>query len=60
MHLVDGVSIREIRRRAGLPRETVTAPWSPSAPPVYRREKTPSKLDFFQEEMSTSCARTTA
>jgi transposase len=51
MHLIDGVSIREIHRRTGLHRETIRRALATERPPAYRREKTPSKLDPFKEEI---------
>jgi transposase len=51
MHFVDGVSIREIRRRTGLHRETIRRALGAKRPPAYRRAKAPSKLDLFEEEI---------
>jgi transposase len=51
MHFIDGVSIREIRRRTGLHRETIRRALSAKRPPAYRRPKAPSKLDPFKEEV---------
>lgn len=51
MHFVDGVSIREIRRRTGLHRETIRRALAAKRPPAYRRAKAPSKLDPFKEEI---------
>ena len=51
MHLVDGVSIREIGRRTGLHRETIRRAFAPKRPPGYRGPKAPSKLDPFKEEI---------
>ena len=51
MHFVDGVSIREIRRRTGLHRETIRRALAAKRPPAYRRAKVPSKLDPFKEEI---------
>lgn len=51
MHFVDGVSIREIRRRTGLHRETIRRALAAKRPPTYRRSKAPSKLDPFKEEI---------
>ncbi len=51
MHFVDGVSIREIRRRTGLHRETIRRALAAKRPPAYRRPKAPSKLDPFKEEI---------
>lgn len=52
MHFVDGISIREIHRRTGLHRETIRRALAAKRPPAYRRrEKAPSKLDPFKEEI---------
>lgn len=51
LHFVDGVSIREIRRRTGLHRETIRRALAAKHPPAYRRAKAPSKLDPFKEEI---------
>jgi transposase len=51
MHFIDGVSIREIRRRTGLHRETIRRALAAKDPPAYRRPKAPSKLDPFKEEI---------
>lgn len=51
MHFIDGVSIREIRRRTGLHRETIRRALAAKHPPAYRRPKAPSKLDPFKEEI---------
>jgi transposase len=51
LHFVDGVSIREIRRRTGLHRETIRRALAAKRPPAYRRAKAPSKLDPFKEEI---------
>lgn len=51
MHFIDGVSIREIRRRTGLHRETIRRALAAKNPPAYRRPKAPSKLDPFKEEI---------
>lgn len=52
MHFVDGVSIREIHRRTGLHRETIRRALAAKRPPAYRRrEKAPSKLDPFKDEI---------
>lgn len=51
MHFIDGVSIREIRRRTGLHRETIRRALAAKRPPAYRRAKAPSKLDPFKEEI---------
>jgi transposase len=51
LHFVDGVSIREIRRRTGLHRETIRRALAAKRPPAYRRPKAPSKLDPFKEEI---------
>ncbi len=51
MHFIEGVSIREIRRRTGLHRETIRRALAAKRPPTYRRAKAPSKLDPFKEEV---------
>lgn len=51
MHFIDGVSIREIRRRTGLHRETIRRALAAKRPPAYRRPKAASKLDPFKEEI---------
>jgi transposase len=51
MHFVDGVSIRGIRRRTGLHRETIRRALAAKDPPAYRRPKASSKLDPFKEEI---------
>lgn len=52
MHFIDGVSIREIRRRTGLHRETIRRALAAKQPPAYRRRaKAPSKLDPFKDEI---------
>ena len=51
MHLVDGISIREIHHRTGLHRETIRRALAAERPPAYRRPKAPSKLDPFKAEI---------
>src|SRR3954454_4242107 len=51
MHFVGGVSIKEIARRTGRDRNTVRRALRSSAPPVYRRSPTASKLDPFRDEI---------
>jgi transposase len=51
MHLVDGISIREIHRRTGLHRETIRRALATERPPAYRRARGASKLDPFKEEI---------
>jgi len=51
MHVVDGVSIKEIVRRTGLARNTVRAAIRSDQPPSYERRPRPSKLDPFKEEI---------
>jgi hypothetical protein len=48
MHVVDGVSIKEIARRTGLARDTVRAAIRSDLPPSYERRLRPSKLDPFK------------
>jgi transposase len=51
LRFVRGLSIREIRRRTGLHRDTIRrALWS-DEPPVYRRAPAGSKLDPFKDEI---------
>jgi hypothetical protein len=56
MHFVDSVSIREIRRRTGLHRETIRRALAAKRPPAYRRSKAPSKLDPFKETPARGAA----
>ncbi|MBA3867095.1 MAG: IS21 family transposase [Solirubrobacterales bacterium] len=51
MHVVDGVSIKEIARRTGLARNTVRAALRSERPPSYERALRPSKLDPFKAEV---------
>lgn len=51
MHVVDGVSIKEIARRTGLARNTVRAALRSEKPPSYERDRRSSKLDPFREEI---------
>jgi transposase len=51
MHVVDGISIKEIARRTGLARNTVRAAVRSERPPAYGRGPRPSKLDPFEEEI---------
>lgn len=51
MHVVDGISIKEIARRTGLARNTVRAAVRSERPPAYERGPRPSKLDPFKEEI---------
>lgn len=51
MHVVDGVSIKEIARRTGLARNTVRSALRSSRPPGYERGPRPSKLDPFKAEI---------
>jgi transposase len=48
---VRGLSIREIHRRTGLHRDTISHWLRSDDPPVYRREPAGSKLDPFKPEM---------
>jgi transposase len=52
MHVVDGVSIKEIARRTGLARNTVRAALRSERPPSYERALRPSKLDPFKAEVA--------
>jgi transposase len=51
MHFVDGLGIREIRRRTGLHRETIRRALRSSEPPRYSRRARASKLDGFREQI---------
>ena len=51
MHVVDGVSIKEIGRRTGLARNTVRAAIRFGRPPNYERGPRPSKFDPFKDEI---------
>ena len=51
LHFVQGLGIREIRRRTGLHRETIRRALRSSAPPRYARPARASKLDEFREEI---------
>jgi len=51
MHVVDGISIKEIARRTGLARNTVRAAVRSERPPSYERVPRPSKLDPFKDEI---------
>ena len=48
---VEGLGIREIRRRTGLHRETIRRALASSSPPAYSRPARGSKLDPFKEEV---------
>jgi transposase len=51
LHFVEGLGIREIRRRTGLHRETIRRALRSSVPPRYARPARVSKLDGFREEI---------
>jgi transposase len=51
LHFVRGLTQREIRRRLGLHRDTIRKAINSSAPPVYRRAPSGSKLDPFKDEV---------
>ncbi|MCA1697633.1 MAG: IS21 family transposase [Actinobacteria bacterium] len=51
LHFVRGLSMREISRRTGLHRDTVSRAIHADAPPAYRRALSGSKLDPFKEEI---------
>ena len=51
MRFVDGLGIREIRRRTGLHRETIRRALASSDPPRYARLSRGSKLDPFKDEL---------
>jgi transposase len=51
MRFVEGLGIREIRRRTGLHRETIRRALRASSPPSYSRPARGSKLDRFKDEI---------
>jgi transposase len=51
MHYVKGLSIREISRRTGVHRDTISRAVKSTGPPRYRRPPRPSKLDPFKDEI---------
>jgi transposase len=51
LHFVRGLSMREIHRRTGLHRDTISRAIHSEVPPVYRRAPAGSKLDPFKEEI---------
>ena len=51
MRFLEGLPIREIRRRTGLHRETIRRALRSPAPPSYSRPARSSKLDGFREEI---------
>jgi hypothetical protein len=51
LYFVRGLSMREIHRRTGLHRETVSRAIHSDEPPVYRRAPSGSKLDRFKDEI---------
>jgi len=51
MRFVEGLGIREIRRRMGLHRETIRRALSSSTPPSYSRPARGSKLDPFKDQV---------
>ena len=51
MRFVEGLAIREIRRRTGLHRETIRRALSSSTPPGYSRAARGSKLDRFKDQV---------
>ena len=51
MHFVEGLGIREIRRRTGLHRETIRRALASSTPPRYSRPAPGSQLDPFKDEI---------
>jgi transposase len=51
MYFVTGLSIKEIRRRTGLHRQTIRRALRAAEPPRYARRARPSKLDPFREEI---------
>jgi transposase len=51
MRFVEGLAIREIRRRTGLHRETIRKALQSSTPPSYARPLRGSKLDSFKDQI---------
>ena len=51
LFFVRGLSMREIHRRTGLHRDTISRAIHSDAPPVYRRAAAGSKLDPFKDEI---------
>lgn len=51
LYFVRGLSMREIHRRTGLHRDTISRAVRSDEPPVYRRAPTGSKLDPFKDEI---------
>jgi transposase len=51
MRFVEGLAIREIRRRTGLHRETIRRALGSLTPPSYSRPSRGSKLDPFKDEV---------
>jgi len=51
MRFVEGLAIREIRRRTGLHRETIRKALQSSTPPSYSRPSRGSKLDLFKDQV---------
>jgi transposase len=51
LHFVRGLSMREISRRTGLHRDTISRAIHSDEPPAYRREPAGSKLDPFKGEI---------
>jgi transposase len=51
LHFVRGLSMREIHRRTGLHRDTISRAIHSDEPPVYRRAPAGSKLDPFKGEI---------
>jgi transposase len=51
MRFVEGLGIREIRRRTGLHRETIRKALGSSTPPSYSRPSRGSKLDRFKDQV---------
>jgi transposase len=51
LHFVRGLSIREIHRRTGLHRDTISRALRSDQPPRYERQPKGSKLDPFKDEI---------
>jgi hypothetical protein len=57
LHFVRGLSIREIHRRTGIHRETISRALRSDEPPRYERQPRGSKLDPFKDEIHRLLAK---
>jgi transposase len=57
LHFVRGLSIREIHRRTGIHRDTISRAVRSDEPPRYERAPTGSKLDPFKDEIHRLLAK---